>query len=76
MLWLTTERFRPHPQGGIHAFCHAVPDRWHQMGVTLSAAASLAWWARTTGMTEAALLAELPDPVTQPSPSFSCRTVG
>ncbi|GBQ09533.1 xylulokinase [Komagataeibacter rhaeticus] len=68
VLWLTTERFRPHPQGGIHAFCHAVPDRWHQMGVTLSAAASLAWWARTTGMTEAALLAELPDPVTQPSP--------
>lgn len=66
--WVTTDRFRPHPQGGIHAFCHAVPDMWHQMGVTLSAASSLAWWARATGMGEAALLAELPDRITRPSP--------
>ncbi|MCE2566111.1 xylulokinase [Komagataeibacter sp. FNDCF1] len=70
VLWITTECFRPHPQGGIHAFCHAVPDMWHQMGVTLSAASSLAWWARTTGMTEAALLAELPDRIMQPSPAI------
>ena len=32
---------------------------WHQMGVTLSAAASLAWWAGVTGRTEADLLAEV-----------------
>ncbi|MCE2578479.1 xylulokinase [Gluconacetobacter entanii] len=67
VVWVTTDRFRPHPQGGIHAFCHAVPDRWHQMGVTLSAASSLAWWSRTTGMAEADLLAELPERVTRPS---------
>jgi xylulokinase len=32
------------------------------MGVTLSAAASLAWWARITGLPEAALLGEMPEP--------------
>lgn len=31
------------PSGRVHAFCHAVPDRWHLMGVMLSAAGSLQW---------------------------------
>lgn len=31
------------PEGRLHAFCHAVPDRWHMMGVMLSAAGSLRW---------------------------------
>ena len=31
------------PEGILHAFCHAVPDRWHVMGVMLSAAGSLQW---------------------------------
>ncbi len=30
-------------QGRVHAFPHAVPGRWHMMGVTLAAAGSLAW---------------------------------
>ncbi len=29
--------------GWLHAFCHAVPERWHLMGVMLSAAGSLRW---------------------------------
>ena len=33
------------PEHTVHAFCHALPNRWHQMGVTLSAANSLAWLA-------------------------------
>jgi xylulokinase len=32
------------PEGRLHAFCHAVPDRWHLMGVMLSAAGSLRWY--------------------------------
>ncbi|MDH3730516.1 MAG: xylulokinase [Acidimicrobiia bacterium] len=32
------------PQGRLHAFPHAVPDRWHLMGVMLSAAGSLRWF--------------------------------
>ena len=31
------------PEGRIHAFCHALPDRWHLMSVMLSAAGSLRW---------------------------------
>ena len=31
------------PNGRLHAFCHAVPGRWHLMGVMLSAAGSLRW---------------------------------
>lgn len=31
------------PEGRLHAFCHAVPERWHLMGVMLSAAGSLQW---------------------------------
>ncbi len=42
-----TDRFLGDPQGRVHAFCHAVPDRWQVMGVMLSAAGSLAWFHDT-----------------------------
>jgi xylulokinase len=32
------------PEGRLHSFCHAVPERWHVMGVMLSAAGSLQWF--------------------------------
>ncbi len=32
------------PAGRVHSFCHAVPGRWHMMGVMLSAAGSLRWY--------------------------------
>jgi len=32
------------PEGRLHAFCHGVADRWHFMGVMLSAAGSLRWF--------------------------------
>jgi xylulokinase len=32
------------PNGRVHAFCHAVPGRWHMMSVMLSAAGSLRWF--------------------------------
>ena len=32
------------PQGRIHTFCHAVPRRWHVMGVTQAAGFSLRWF--------------------------------
>ncbi len=31
------------PEGRLHAFCHAIPDMWHLMGVMLSAAGSYQW---------------------------------
>jgi xylulokinase len=31
------------PRGRVHTFCHAVPGRWHVMGVTQAAGLSLRW---------------------------------
>ncbi len=75
VLFATTDRFRPYPERAVHAFCHALPGIWHQMGVTLSAAASLAWWAGVTGLGEEALLAELAEPVA-PSPALFLPYLG
>jgi xylulokinase len=35
------------PQGRLHTFCHAVPGRWHIMGVTQAAGLSLRWFRDT-----------------------------
>jgi xylulokinase len=35
------------PRGRVHAFCHALPERWHLMSVMLSAAGSLRWFRDT-----------------------------
>lgn len=32
------------PQGRVHTFCHAIPERWHVMGVTQAAGLSLRWF--------------------------------
>ncbi|MGM0367507.1 MAG: xylulokinase [Actinomycetota bacterium] len=37
------------PEGRIHAFCHAIPGKWHFTGVTLSAAGSLKWYYEAFG---------------------------
>src|SRR3954466_1702104 len=50
--------YRADPQARVHAFCHAVPGAWHQMGVMLSAAGSLAWLRTIVGGDYAGLTAE------------------
>jgi len=32
------------PRGRLHTFCHAIPGRWHVMGVTQAAGLSLRWF--------------------------------
>jgi xylulokinase len=44
VVFATTEGAYVEPQGRLHAFCHALPGRWHFMGVMLSAAGSLQWY--------------------------------
>jgi xylulokinase len=57
VLFVVTDRYRPNPASAVHAFCHALPGRWHQMSVMLSCASCLAWVTRLTGAaSEAALL--------------------
>jgi xylulokinase len=38
------------PQGRLHTFCHAVPGRWHVMGVTQAAGLSLRWFRDQFGV--------------------------
>jgi xylulokinase len=44
-----TDRFVSLPERTLHAFCHALPNRWHGMSVMLSAAASLSGIAGVLG---------------------------
>jgi xylulokinase len=43
VVFATTDGPSVEAEGRVHAFCHAVPGRWHMMGVMLSAAGSLRW---------------------------------
>jgi xylulokinase len=47
VVFAATEAPLIEPEGRLHAFCHAVPGRWHFMGVMLSAAGSLQWYRDT-----------------------------
>jgi xylulokinase len=44
VVFATADRAIIEPEGRLHAFCHAVPGKWHLMGVMLSAAGSLRWY--------------------------------
>ena len=44
VVFATTPSALIEPEGRLHAFCHAIPNMWHFMGVMLSAAGSLQWY--------------------------------
>jgi xylulokinase len=44
VVFAATDKPIHEPRGIVHAFCHAVPERWHMMSVMLSAAGSLRWF--------------------------------
>ncbi len=71
VLFVSTDGFRPNTKQAVHAFCHAVPDVWHQMGVILSATDTLNWLARMTSQTPAKLTAGI-DPATAPKEALVC----
>ncbi|MGD8458574.1 MAG: xylulokinase [Anaerolineales bacterium] len=43
VVFVTMDHAAVEPDGRLHAFCHAVPGKWHFMGVMLSAGGSLRW---------------------------------
>jgi xylulokinase len=43
VVFAATDRPAIDPKGRLHTFCHAIPDRWHVMGVTQAAGLSLRW---------------------------------
>ena len=53
VLFVVTPTYQPNAAGATHAFCHAVPGRWHQMSVMLAAASALQWVAKLLGAPDA-----------------------
>lgn len=70
VLFVCNDRFRPNTEAAVHAFCHAVPATWHQMGVILSAAASLEWLAVLLRTPAPKLTAALGKKLGGPSPAL------
>jgi xylulokinase len=59
VLFAHSDTLAPDPSGRLHAFCHAVPNRYHLMGVTLSAGGALRWWRDLVGKADYEELSEL-----------------
>jgi len=53
VIFTYTEAPKLDPRGRIHTFCHAVPGKWHVMGVTQGAGLSLRWFREHFGESEA-----------------------
>lgn len=49
VVFAATDRPAMDPQGRLHTFCHAIPGRWHVMGVTQAAGLSLRWYRDNFG---------------------------
>jgi xylulokinase len=67
VLFAANASYLPNPASAVHAFCHALPNTWHQMGVILSATDALNWHSGITGKSAADLTAELGDNLNAPS---------
>ncbi|MDP3228220.1 MAG: xylulokinase [Acidovorax sp.] len=49
VVFRVTDAFAPATESAVHAFAHALPQRWHHMSVMLSAASAFGWVTRLTG---------------------------
>ncbi|MCH2251107.1 MAG: xylulokinase [Cognatishimia sp.] len=67
VLLAAKDSYAPAPETAVHTFCHAVPVRWYQMGVILSATDSLNWLARNLGQTPGDLARALPEQISGPN---------
>ena len=50
VVFAATDRPALDPKGRLHTFCHAIPGRWHVMGVTQAAGLSLRWFRDRFGV--------------------------
>ncbi len=56
--FVTDDRYRPQPGTLLHAFAHALPDRWFRMAAMLNGATCLDFVARLLGKSDIAALLE------------------
>jgi xylulokinase len=62
VVFAATDRPALDPQGRLHTFCHAMPGRWHVMGVTQAAGLSLRWLRDRLGVVSTAQPDKARDP--------------
>lgn len=55
VVFVATDDERTDPEGRVHTFCHAVPGKWHVMGVMLAAGGAFSWFADNLGTLESQL---------------------
>ncbi|MFN4207792.1 MAG: xylulokinase [Agrobacterium albertimagni] len=67
VLFAANGSYLPKPESAVHAFCHALPNTWHQMGVILSATDALNWHSGVTGKSAGELASELGDALKAPT---------
>jgi xylulokinase len=67
VLFAANASYLPKPESAVHAFCHALPKTWHQMGVILSATDALNWHSTVTGKSAGELTGELGDALKAPT---------
>ena len=67
VLLVSRDQCKPYPDAAVHTFCHAIPEKWYQMGVILSATDSLNWLSKISGKTAAELDNLLPNEPTGPA---------
>ena len=67
VLFAANDSYLPNPESAVHAFCHALPNTWHQMGVILSATDSLNWLSSIAGKSAADLTTGLGEGLRKPT---------
>ncbi|MGX9988689.1 xylulokinase [Rhizobium sp. Z1P35] len=67
VLFAANASYLPKPESAVHAFCHALPNTWHQMGVILSATDALNWHSGVTGKSAADLTGEVGETLKAPT---------
>ncbi len=55
VLFAANDSYQPNAESAVHAFCHAIPETWHQMGVILAATDALNWLAQIVNSSPAEL---------------------
>jgi xylulokinase len=65
VVFAATDRPALDPRGRVHTFCHAIPGRWHVMGVTQAAGLSLRWFRDRFGIAATATVRDAYEALTE-----------
>lgn len=67
VLFAANDSYQPNAESAVHAFCHALPQTWHQMGVILAATDALNWISGVVQETPESLANELEGKKAEPT---------